>query len=99
MCMQCRVTSRIILALHSMTREDRVVEILEAEEEVEDLVEVADKLLATTTNNRDTMHETVPTPPLPVSTASLMIMLLKNVLYYKLSGRKRDHRRAIRMFS
>ena len=68
-------------------------------EEVEDLVEGADKSIATTTDNKDTTHETVPTPPLPVSIASPMIMLLKNVLFYKLSGRKRDNKWEIRMFS
>ena len=54
MCMQCRVTSRLILALHSTTREEQVVEILEVEEEVEDLVEVTDKLYATTAKNKAT---------------------------------------------
>ena len=97
--MRCRVTSRTILALRCMTKKERVEEDLEAEEEVEDLAEAADKLFTTTVNNKDTMHETVPTPPLPVSIASPMIMLLKNVLFYKLSGRKRDHIWEIRMFS
>ena len=71
MFIQCRVTSRTILALRSMTKEERVVE---------DLAEVADKLFATTADNRDTMHETIPTPPPPISIASPMIMLLNNVL-------------------
>ena len=82
-----------------MTKEERVVEALEAKEEVEDLAEATDKLFATTADNRDTTHETVPTPPLPISIASPMIMLLKNVLFYKLSGRKRDHKWEIRMFN
>ena len=90
MFMRCRVTIRTILALRSTTKEEWVME---------DLAEVADKLFATTVDNRDTMHETIPTPPLPVSIASPMTMLLKNVLFYKISGRKRDHRWAIRMFS
>ena len=63
------------------------------------MAKVADKLFAITADNRDTTRETIPTPPLPVSIASPMIMLLKNVLFYKLSGRKRDHRWEIRMFS
>ena len=66
---------------------------------MEDLAWVVEKLFATTTDNRDTMHETVPTLPLLVSIASPMIMLLKNVLFYKLSGRKRDHRWEIKMSS
>ena len=99
MFMRCRVTSRTILALHSTTKEERVVEALEVEEEVEDLVEVVDKLFATIADNRDTTRGTVPTPPLLVNIASPMIKLLKNVLFYKLSGRKRDHIWEIRMFS
>ena len=99
MSMRCRVTIRTILALCSTTKAEWVTEALEAKEEVEDLVEVVDKLFATTTDNKDTMRETVPTPPLPVSIASPITMLLKNVLFYKLSGRKRDHRWEIRMFS
>ena len=87
------------MALCSMTREEQVMEVLEDMEEVEDLAEVVDKLFSTTADNRDTMHETAPTPPLPVSIASPIIMLLKNVLFYKLSGRKRYHRWEIIMFS
>ena len=75
------------------------METLEVVEEVEDLGEIADKLFSTTVDNRDTMHDTAPTPPLPISIVSPMIKLLKNVLFYKLSGRKRDHRWEIRMFS
>ena len=99
MCMQCRVTSRIILVLRSMTKEEQVMEALEVVEEVEDLVEVADKSIDTVAENRDTTQEIVPTPPQYVSIASPMIMLLNNVLFYKISGRKRDHRWETRMSS
>ena len=99
MFMRCRVTSKTILTLRSTTKEEWVVEVLEAEEEVEDLAEAVDKLFSTTADNKDTTCEIVPTPPLPISIASPMIMLLKNVLFYKLSGRKRDHIWEIRMFS
>ena len=68
-------------------------------EEVEDLVEVVDKLFVTNADNKDTVHEIAPTPPLPVSVTNPLIMLLKNVLFYKLSGRKRDHRWETKMFS
>jgi hypothetical protein len=68
-------------------------------DEVEDLVKVTDKLSTTTVDKRDTMRETVPTLPQPVRIANLMIMLLKNVLFYKLSGRKRGHRWEIKMYS
>ena len=74
MSMQCKVTSRIILALHSMIKEEWVTEALKVEEGVEDLEEVVNKLFSTTVDNRDTMHETVPTPPLTVNIASPMIM-------------------------
>ena len=67
--------------------------------EVEDLVEVVDRLSTTTMDNRDTMPETIPTPPQLVSLASLTIMLLRNALFYKLSGKKRDHRWEIIMSS
>ena len=88
MFIRCRVTSRTILALCSTTKE-----------EVEDLAVAMNKLFSITVDNRDTTHEIAPTPPLLVSIASPMIMLLKNVLFYKLSGRKRDHRWEIKMYS
>ena len=83
----------------SKTREERFEEVLEVVEEVEDLVGVADKLYTTIVDNRDTTHEKIPTLPLPVSIASLTIMLLKNAIFYKQSGRTRDHRWEIRMSS
>ena len=68
-------------------------------DKAEDLVEVMDRLFSTTTDNKDTMKETVPTLPQPVSIAGPLIMLLKNVLFYKISGRKRDHIWAIKMYN
>ena len=50
--MQCRVTSRTTLALHSITKEEQVTEALEVVEEVEDLVEVVDKSTATARTTR-----------------------------------------------
>jgi hypothetical protein len=67
--------------------------------EVEDLVEVMDKSFATTVDNKDTTQDIVPTPPQYVSIASPMIMLLKNVLFYKISRRKRDYRWETKMSS
>ena len=99
MCMQCRVTSRTILTLRNMTKEEKLTEALEVMEEVDNLVEVMDKLIATTMDSRDTTQETVPTPLQCVSIASPMIMLLKNVLFYKISSRKRDHIWGTRMSS
>ena len=80
--MRCKVINRTILALRSTTKEEQVVEALE----------VMDKSIATIVDNRDTTQETIPTPPQYVSIASPMIVLLKNVLFCKISGRKRDHR-------
>ena len=68
-------------------------------DEAEDMVEVTNKLFATIVDNKDTMREIVPIPLHLVSITNLMIMLLKNVLFYKLSGRKRDHRWEIKIYS
>ena len=57
-----------------MTREERVVEILEVKEEVEDLVEVAENLYATTADNKATMRETIQILLPPVSTVNPLIM-------------------------
>ena len=97
MFMRCRVTIRTILALRSTTKEEWVMEAIEVAEEVEDLVEVANKSIATAADNRDTMQETIPTPPQYVSIANPMIILLKTALFYKLSGKKIDHRWEIRI--
>ena len=53
--MQCRVTNNRILALRSMTKEEKVVEALEAEEEEEEMVEVEDQSLAIAVDKKDTM--------------------------------------------
>ena len=97
--MQCRVTSSRILALCCTTKEEKVVEALEVEDEEEDLVEVKDKSLATTMDNKDTMQETVTKPLQYVSIANLMNILLKNALFYRGSGRKRDRSWETKMFS
>ena len=97
MCMQFRVTSNKILELGSMTKEEQFMEALEVKEEEEDLVEVKDKSLAIAMESKDTTQETIPTPPQYVSIANPMIMLLNNVLFYKISGRKRDRRWETRM--
>lgn len=68
-------------------------------EKVEDLAEVMDTLSATTVDNKDTMHKTIPTIPILVTIASLAILSLKNALFYKLRCRKKDHRWKIRIAS
>ena len=97
--MQCRLTNIIIPVMRSMSKEEWAEEVLEVVSEMEDLVEVEDKLFVTTMEHLDTTHETVPTPPQYVSIASPMIMLLKNILFYKISGRKRDRRWETKMSS
>ena len=85
--------------MHSMTKEEKVEEVSEVVDEVEDMVEVTARSFATITDNRDTTRGNVPTRLQLVSIAGPLIMLLKNVLFYKLSGRKRDHGWEIRMYS
>ena len=60
-------------------------------DEVEDLVEVTDRSFATIADNKDTSQGTAPTRLQLVSIVGPLIMLLKIVLFCKLSGRKRDH--------
>ena len=99
MSMQCRVTSRTILALRSTTKQEQVMEALEVKEEEEDLVEVEDKLIAIDVDSKDTMQEIVPTPPQYVSIANPMNILLMTSLFYRVSCRKRDRSWEIKMFS
>ena len=75
------------------------MEALEVTEEEEDLVEVEDQSLAITVDNKDTMQETIPTPPQYVSIANPMNILLRTALFYRVSGRKRDRCWKIRMFN
>ena len=67
--------------MHSMMKEEPIKEVVEAVDEMEDLVEVEDKLFVTTAEHLDTTHETIPILPLHVSIVGLMIMLLKNALF------------------
>ena len=99
MFMRCRVTSKIILVPRSKTKEERAKEVLEAVAKVDDLVEVEDRLFATTSKNRDTTHETIPILLLHVSIASLTIILLKNALFCKLRCRTKDYRWVTKMSS
>ena len=54
-CMQCRLTSKAMSTLHSTTKEEWVVEIIEVEEEEEQLIEAEDQSLAIDVTNKDTM--------------------------------------------
>ena len=74
--MQCRVTNSTILELCSMTKEEQVEEVLEVMVEMQDLVEVQDKLFVTTVELLDTTHEILLILPLHVSIVILMIILL-----------------------
>ena len=53
-CMLCRLTSKAMLALHSITKVEWVVETIEVEEEEEQLVEAKDQSLAIDVTNMDT---------------------------------------------
>ena len=68
--------------MRSMTREEQDEKVLEAMEEMEDLVEFEDRLFVTTAEHLDTTHETIPILPLHVSIVSLMIILLKISLFF-----------------
>ena len=68
-------------------------------DKAEDLVEVIDKSFSIIADNKDTTRETVPTLSQPVSIVDIIIISLKNVLSYNLSGRKRDHRWEIIMYN
>ena len=72
------------------TKEEWAKEVLEVVEEMQDLVEVEDRLFVTTVEHMDTTHEIVPIISLYVGIASLTIILLKNALFCKLIYRTRD---------
>lgn len=67
--------------MRSTTREEWDEEVLEVVDEAEDLVEAMEILSATTKDNMDTMHETVPIVTRHVCIASLTIILLRNALF------------------
>lgn len=85
--------------MRSTTKEEQVKEVLEAMDEAEDMVEVVDRSFATIMDNKDTTHNTIPTLLELVNIADPLIMLLKNVLFHKLSGRRRDHGWEIIMYN
>ena len=58
-CMLCRLTNRVMLALRSMTKAEWVMETIEVEEEEEQLAEAKDQSLAIDVTNKDTMQEIV----------------------------------------
>ena len=67
------------------------MEALEVEEEEEDLVEVEYQSLTIVIDNKDTIQKNIPNPSKYVSIANTMNILLKTALFYRVSGRKRDH--------
>ena len=80
--MQCRLTSRAMLALHSTTKAEWVMEILEVEEEEEQLAEAKDQSLATYVTDKDTMQEIVTSLSQYVLILNPMNTLLKTVQHY-----------------
>ena len=79
-----------MLALHSTTMEEQVVEDSEAEEELEEMVEVEDQSLSIAMDNKDIMPENVISPSQYVSIVNVMTILWTTALFYKESGRIRD---------
>ena len=67
------------------------MEDLEPDEELEEMVEVEDQSLSIATDNKDTMPENVISPSQYVSIVNLMTILWKTALFYRESGRTRDH--------
>ena len=97
--MQCRVTISRILALHSMTKQEQVVEASKAEEELEEMVEVKEQSLAIDVDSKDIMPENVINLSQYVSIADLMNILLKTALFYRGNGSKRDSSWKTRIFN
>ena len=82
-CMQCRVTNNTMLALHSMTKAEWAVEILEVkEEEEQQLAEAKDRSLATDVASKDTMQEIVTNLSQYVFIVNPMNTLLKTAHRY-----------------
>ena len=67
----------------------------EAEEEPKEMVEVKDQSLAITMDNNDTMLENVISLSQYVSIVNPMSILWKTALFYRGSGRIRDHSKKI----
>lgn len=97
--MQCRVTNNRMLALHSTTKEEQVVEASKVEEELEEMVEVEDQSIVIIVDNKDIMIENATNPSQYVSIANLMNISWKTSLSYRGCGRKRDRSWKTRIFS
>ena len=80
-CMQCRVTNDAMLALHSTTKAECVVEILGVEEE-DQLAEAKDQSLAINVTNKDTMQGIVIRLSQHVLIVNLMNTLWKTIQRY-----------------
>ena len=79
----CKVINKITEVMHSTTKIGQVKETSEVVEEVEDMVEAADRSSVTIADNKDTSQGTGPTRLQPVSIVDPLIMLLKIVLFCK----------------
>ena len=79
-CMKCKLISRVMLALHSTTKEEWVVEIIEVEEEEEQqFVEAKDRSLAIDVASKDTMQDMVTDLSQYVLIVNPMNTLLKTI--------------------
>ena len=67
------------------------MEVSEAEEELEEIVKVEDQSLDSAMDKKDIMLQNVIRPSRYVSIVNIMTILWKTSLFYKESGRTRDH--------
>ena len=93
------MTNSRILAPHSTTKEEQVVEDSVAKEELEEMVEVEDQSLAISMDNMDIMSYNVIIPSQYVSIANHITILWKNSLSYIGCGRITDRSWKIQMFN
>ena len=84
-----RVSSRVLKETRSMTKEERVEEVIGVEDALEGLAEAEGILSAKTVEHLETTQETAQTLPPHVSTVNPLSILLKNVLFCYLRCRKK----------
>jgi hypothetical protein len=90
--MQCIETSSTMLALHSTTKAEWVMEILQVEEDEEQqLAKAKDRSLAIDVASKDTMQEIVTDLSQYVLILNPMNTLSKTAQFYKEGFKKRDH--------
>ena len=81
-CMLSKLTSKAMLALCSMTKEEWVVETIQVTEEEDQLVEAKDQSLAIDVTSKDTMQDIVTNLSQYVLTVNPMNTLFKTAQLY-----------------